>query len=92
MDDKAQYESGLIEQIKRFQGSRSVEHCGNTFRVPSFEFNVRCPLCDVEIKVRAFSAVTEIEDVFDAVFEWLLDPTNKEVAEKRMLEIKNDIG
>jgi hypothetical protein len=44
------------------------------------------------MKVRAFSGVTEIEDVFDAVLEWMLDPSNREVAEKRMLEIKNDFA
>jgi hypothetical protein len=44
----------------------------------------------MKAKVRAFYGVTEIEDVFDAVLEWMLDPNNREVAEKRMLEIKND--
>jgi hypothetical protein len=91
MDDKEQCEDRIIEQIKHFQGVRLVGHCGNTFRVPSFDFNVRCPSCNSEIKVRSFSGINEIEDVFDAVFEWMLDPNNHEVAEQRMREIKEDL-
>ncbi len=58
----------------------------------SFDFYARCLICNAEMKVRAFSGVAEIEDVFDAVLEWMLDPSNREVAEKRMLEIKNDFA
>ena len=90
MDDKGQYESDLIEQIKRLPAKRLIEHCGSAFEVSRFDIYARCPACDAEVKVRAFSGVTEIEDVFDAVLEWMLDPSNREVADKRMLEIKND--
>jgi hypothetical protein len=40
--------------------------------------------------MRSFSAVTEIEDVFDAVFEWLNRPEAQELARRRQREIAND--
>jgi hypothetical protein len=44
---------------------------------------VECPRCGVRIKVRSFSAIPEIEDVFDAVFEWMNQEGAREVAERR---------
>jgi hypothetical protein len=34
--------------------------------------------------VRAFSGVEEIEDVFDAVFEWMNRPQAREAVERRL--------
>jgi hypothetical protein len=46
----------------------------------------QCPQCGCRIKLRSFSAIPEIEDVFDAVFEWMNQPGALELA-KRRLEI-----
>jgi hypothetical protein len=40
--------------------------------------------------VRAFSAVPEVEDVFDAVFAWTLQPTAEGLAQARRQEIRDD--
>jgi hypothetical protein len=61
----------LLEAIRAFPVHREIEHCGARIAFDPFEFFVTCPRCGARIKVRSFSAVPEIEDVFDAVFEWL---------------------
>lgn len=57
----------FIDAIRAFPVEREIEHCGETFRVPSLDIYAKCPRCKSEIKLRSFSAVPEIEDVFDAV-------------------------
>jgi hypothetical protein len=69
---------------------REVEHCGVAITVPPFDFYAECPQCSTRIKVRAFAANEEIEDVFDAVFEWMNRPMAKEVAERR-LQARDDL-
>lgn len=64
----------LIEAIRTFPMSQEVTHCGKVFQAPPFDIYVVCPVCEVEIKARKFSSYVEIEDVFDAVFEWMMQP------------------
>jgi hypothetical protein len=73
----------LIEAIRVFPVRREIEHCGARIAFDPFDFYVVCPRCGVRIKVRSFSAAPEIEDVFDAVFEWLNQEEAWEVAERR---------
>jgi len=80
----------LIEAIQSFPSERQVEHCGQTFAVPALNTYAVCPKCGTEIKVRSFGAATELEDVFDAVFEWMGDPVARQSAESRLREIEND--
>jgi hypothetical protein len=80
----------LIEGIKTFPIQREVEHCSTTFQVPPFDFYAQCPHCGTKIKVRACSGVTEIEDIFDAVFEWLNQPGAAELAHQRQQVIAAD--
>src|SRR5205807_1065896 len=74
---------GLIEAIESFPVQREVEHCNTRFTVSPFDIYAECPQCGQRIKVRSFSAVAEIEDIFDAVFEWMNRPMAREVARDR---------
>jgi hypothetical protein len=80
----------LIEAIKCFPVQREVTHCDNTFVVSPFDIYAKCPSCGHGIKVRSFAAVTEIEDVFDAVFAWMLQNGASEVASRRQAVIAAD--
>jgi hypothetical protein len=73
----------LLEAIRTFPVRREVEHCGDRIEVEPFDFYAECPQCGMRIKVRSFSAHSEIEDVLDAVFEWLNRPKADEVARRR---------
>ena len=77
----------LIEAIKSFPLAKTIEHCGSAFSVNPFEINASCPTCGAEIKLRAFSALYEIEDVFDAVFLWLRQPGALAVAQRRQQQL-----
>ena len=80
----------LVEAIRAFPVEREVIHCGQPFHVSPFDFYAECPACRTRIKVRSLTAVQEIEDVFDAVFEWLNQPGAEEVMRRRQPEIKDD--
>jgi hypothetical protein len=82
--------SWLIEEIKSFPLKRGVEHCGGTFYVSPFDIYARCPQCMSDIKLRSFSGVTEIEDIFDAVFEWIDQPEALLLVKQRQKAIKED--
>jgi hypothetical protein len=84
--------AGLLEGIRSFPVKRQLEHCGHTFCVSPFDFYAECPQCHARIKVRSFSGVTEIEDVFDAVFEWMTQPGAEEIARRRRQIIEQDKG
>ncbi len=77
----------LIEAIHALPARREVEHCGSTFAVSPFDIYALCPRCGTRLKVRSFAAVTEIEDVFDAVFEWMMTPAGHEAAALRLREM-----
>jgi hypothetical protein len=74
---------GLIDAIRAFPVHREVEHCGARITVDSLGFYATCPHCGTRIKIRSFAATPEIEDVFDAVFEWMNQEGALEVAEHR---------
>jgi hypothetical protein len=74
---------GLLEAIRSFPLQREVEHCGVPMRISPFDIYAECPQCGGRIKVRSFSAAVEIEDVFDAVFEWMNQPLAQELARRR---------
>ena len=82
----------LIDAIRGFPTSRKVEHCGETYAVSPFDIYAECRRCGEKVKVRSFSGVPEIEDVFDAVFEWMLDPNAEEIALDRMKVIKRELS
>jgi hypothetical protein len=84
-------ESEMIEVIQSFPTHREVKHCNTTFSVSPFDFYGVCPICKSEIKLRASSALYEIEDLFDAVFEWLINPEAEKAFRKRQEEIIKDI-
>ncbi len=81
---------GLVDAIRSFPAEREIEHCGRRITFSPFDVYARCPQCGTRIKVRSFSATTEIEDVFDAFFEWLNRPGAREVANRRQQALQND--
>jgi len=80
----------LLEAIRTFPVHREVEHCGVRTMVPPFDFYADCKQCGARIKVRSFSADGEIEDVFDAVFEWMNQPSAQDEARRRQTALKDD--
>lgn len=80
----------LLEAIRTLPAQREIEHCGTAFAVDPFEFYVECPRCHAKIKVRSFSGVGEVEDVFDAVFEWMKQPGAQEAAARRQKALEED--
>jgi hypothetical protein len=82
----------LLEAIRSFPARREVEHCGVRIGVDPFEYYAQCPQCGSRFKVRSFSAQSEIEDIFDAVFEWLSHPGAQEVARRRQEAIAAEDG
>jgi len=77
----------LLEAIRTFPVHREAEHCGSRIVVSPFDLYATCPQCGSRIKIRAFSGVTEIEDVFDAFFEWLNQPEAQELARSRQRDL-----
>jgi hypothetical protein len=80
----------LVEAIRTFPAEREVEHCGDRFKASPFEFYAECPRCGARIKLRSFSGGAELEDLFDAVFEWMSRPTAAAAAERRRAILGND--
>ena len=85
-----QVSHNLVEALRSFPVVRIVEHCGQRFGVSPFEFYAVCPRCQAQIKLRACAGVTELEDVFDAVFEWMLRPEAAELVRRRQQTIAAD--
>jgi len=79
--------SVVIEAIEHFPVNPEVTHCGTSFRVSPFAHYGTCPLCGVQIKLRSFSAVAELEDIFEAVFKWMNRPGANDFAQQRIQEM-----
>ena len=82
--------AGVLEAIAAFPLQREVRHCGHCFAVSPFDLYAECPRCHARVKVRSFSGGAEIEDVFDAVFEWMNQPGAEELARRRRQVIEQD--
>jgi hypothetical protein len=82
--------NSLIEAIRSFPTQRQVEHCGTKFVVSPFDIYAVCPGCGNRIKLRSFSAIPEIEDVFEAVFEWMLQPGAERLVRQRQRQEQAD--
>jgi hypothetical protein len=82
--------AGLLDAIRSFPLEREVEHCGIRMTVSPFDFYAECPQCGTRIKVRSLSGTEEIEDVFDAVFEWMNRPMAQEVAKRRLKALEEE--
>jgi predicted RNA-binding Zn-ribbon protein involved in translation (DUF1610 family) len=80
----------LIEAIRAFPLQREVTHCGHTFNISPFDVYADCPHCGKHIKVRSFSGGTEIEDVFEAVFAWMLQNGASEIVSRHQAIIAAD--
>jgi hypothetical protein len=80
----------LLDAIRSLPLKREVEHCGQRFLLSPFDIYATCPKCNTQLKTRSFSGAAEIEDVFDAVFEWMNQPGAAELARKRQEVIGKD--
>ncbi len=90
-DPKVDVPSGLVDAIRTFPFEREVEHCGRKWAVSPFDFYSTCPHCGSRIKLRSFSGGCEIEDVFDAVLEWMNQPGAGVLARQRQETIRTDV-
>jgi hypothetical protein len=82
--------AGLLEAIRAFPYQREAEHCGRRWTVSPFDFYATCPHCGARRKLRSMAAVPELEDVFDAVFEWMNQSGAEELVARRRREIEAD--
>src|SRR5713101_8390627 len=82
--------AGLLDAIRSFPLEREVEHCGMRVTVPPFDFYADCSQCGTRIKVRSFSGAGEIEDLFDAVFEWMNRPMAQEMVRRRLAALEEE--
>ncbi len=82
--------SDLIDAIRNFPVRREIEHCGTHIALDPFDFYTTCPHCGTRIKVRSFSALPEIEDIFDAVFEWMNREEARSIADRRQAAIASE--
>jgi hypothetical protein len=80
----------LLDAIHSLPTSRTVSHCGAEFAAPPFDIYATCPTCGAKVKVRSFAGTAEVEDVFDAVLAWMLQPGAEEVARRRQAVIAAD--
>jgi hypothetical protein len=80
----------LVDAIRSFPLERTIPHCGGSVTASPFDFYVECPECGAQIKTRSFSSVTEIEDVFDAVFEWMSQPGAQNLVARRQEAIREN--
>jgi hypothetical protein len=78
----------LVEAIRSFPRERTIEHCEDKIPVSPFDFYTSCPHCGSRVKLRSLSASDEIEDVFDAVFEWMQQPGAAELVRRRQETLK----
>lgn len=83
--------SELLDAIRSLPATREVVHCQTRFQIPVFATYGACPMCGEQFKVRSFSGETEIEDVFDAVFEWMSSPKTSGEAHRRIAEVIDDL-
>mgnify|MGYP000151762886 CR=1 FL=1 len=80
----------IVDAVRTLPLRREVSHCGLTFSVSSFDLYATCLTCGTRIKVRAYSAIPEIEDVFDAVFEWMNQPGAERLVQERRRALADD--
>jgi hypothetical protein len=80
----------LLEAIRSFPVVREVEHCGQRFAISPLDIYATCPKCGTQLKTRSFSGGVEVEDIFDAVFEWMNQPGAAELVRKRQEVIEKD--
>ena len=89
-DSSVDVPSARIDAIRAMPTVRVVEHCGTVWSVSPFDTYSKCPHCGVQIKLRSFSGCPEIEDVFDAVFEWMNQSGAEDLARQRRNTIRED--
>ncbi len=66
----------IVDEIGNCPPTRKVDCCGQTIIVPIEDVYVECPNCGKNVKVRAFAAGVDIEDVLLAA-KILFEERNK---------------
>lgn len=80
----------LLDAIAAVPTARTVSHCGSEFSAPPFDIYATCPVCRARVKVRSFAGAAEVEDVFDAVLAWMLQPGAEDAIRNRQAAIAAD--
>ncbi len=66
--------TNVIEDIQKLPHFRdfTCNQCGNKQKVYSLSLNIECKNCKAQSKSRGYASIgSEVEDVIDAVLEWL---------------------
>lgn len=85
----------VIDEIRRLEcfNNTVCPSCHTSVRYHALQIYANCPKCNTQIKVRAFGGVgTEIQDVIDAVLEWIGDGENLEAVLKRHKQIREGVS
>ena len=80
----------LLDAIAALPLRRDGSHRGPPSAATPRAFYRKPPACGKSVKVRAFAAVPEVEDVFDAVFAWMSQPGAAELVRRRQQQIADD--
>jgi len=89
-DIKVSVTPELLDAIATFPTQREVRHCGTTFAASPLDIYATCPVCGTRLKVRSFASAPELEDVFDAVLAWMLQPSAEAIVRQRMAVLASD--
>src|SRR5690349_2243480 len=82
----------LVEMIRDFPTEVTFTHCGVSQRLSPFTQYGKCEQCGTTVKLWGFSAETQIHDVFDAFFQWLLKDGAAAVVRQRQGVLRDDTG
>jgi ribosomal protein L37AE/L43A len=82
----------VIEEIESLKHFRNIccPECGHQHRVHILQIGLICSKCKKSMKLRGFASIgSEIQDVIDAVLEWIGEGEQFNAVMKRYEEIKN---
>ena len=85
----------IIDEIKALPHFRDITcaDCDTSFRVHTLEIHANCPKCGATPKCRAFGGIgTEVQDVIDAVLEWMGEGESLDAVMSRHKMIMEDKG
>lgn len=80
----------LLDAIRSLPAERTVVHCGEEMQVSPLALYATCTHCGEILKLRGFTAHPEVEDVVDAVLEWMATPEGRAASASRMRDLTSD--
>jgi hypothetical protein len=71
-DDRLSYPIDYVYQLlETFPKTRQVYHCGTVHTISNLDMYLMCSKCNIKIKLRAFGAPKEIQDIILLVKKWI---------------------